>query len=62
MNVVVNITLTREEVEEFREGWKECHPGDISDEEIKDYYLEQFWADKHEYLCSADINCNILEG
>ena len=40
MNVVVNITLTREEVEEFREGWKEYHPGDISDEEIKDYYLD----------------------
>ena len=35
---------------------------DKNGEEIKDDFLEWFWADKHEYLCSADINCDILEG
>ena len=62
MTVIVRITLTKDEVEEYRKCWKECNPGDISDEEIKDDFLEWFWADKHKYLCSADINCDILEG
>ena len=62
MTVTVRIVLTRDEVEEYRKEWKECNPGNISDEEIKDDFLEWFWADKHEYLCSADINCDILEG
>lgn len=60
MTVTVRITVTKEEVEEYRKSWKECNPGDISDEDIKENILEQFWADKHEYLCSADIDCEII--
>ena len=38
MTITVRITLTRDEVEEYRKGWKECNSGDISDEEIKQIF------------------------
>lgn len=60
MTVTVRITITKEEIEEYRKTWKECNPGNISDKDIKKNILEQFWADKHEYLCSADIECEII--
>lgn len=60
MTVTLHITITKDEANEYREGWKEYNPGDLTDEDIKERFMEQFWTDKHEYLCSADIVCEII--
>lgn len=61
MTVTVRITLTRDEVEEYRECWKECNPGDISDEEIRQKFIDQVIADKNDYIYDANFKVEILE-
>lgn len=61
MTVTVRITLTRDEVEEYREGWKECNSGDISDEEIKQIFIDQIIADKNDYIYDDNFKVDILE-
>ena len=60
MTVTVRITITKDEANEYRESWKEFNSNDLTEEDIKKHFIELFWADKHEYLCSADINCEII--
>ena len=61
MTLTVRLSIPRSEVREYREEYMECNPWEISDEEIKQDFLDRFWADKHEYLCGADIQCEIVE-
>lgn len=61
MTVTVRITLTRDEVEEYREGWKKCNSGDISDEEIKQIFINQIIADKNDYIYDDNFKVDILE-
>ena len=60
MTVTVRITLTRDEVEEYRNGWKECNSGDISDEEIKQIFIDQIIADKNDYIYDDNFKVDIL--
>ena len=61
MTVTVRITLMRDEVEEYSKGWKECNSGDISDEEIKQIFIDQIIADKNDYIYDDNFKVDILE-
>ena len=60
MTVTVQITITKDEANEYCESWKEFNSNDLAEDDIKKHFIEQFWADKHEYLCLADIACEII--
>ena len=60
MTVTIRITLTRDEVEEYRKGWKECNSGDISDEERKQIFIDQIIADKNDYIYDDNFKVDIL--
>lgn len=62
IDVKVILTIPRKKVEEDKKEIEHWNPGSMqNDEDIKQHYLEYFWGDKHEYLCSADIEVIIAE-
>ena len=42
MTVTVRVSIPRSEVREYREEYMECNPWEISDEEIKQDFLDRF--------------------
>lgn len=61
MTVTVRIVITRDEVEEYRKEWKECNSGDISDEEIKQIFIDRVIADRSDYIYEDNFKVDILE-
>lgn len=60
MTVTVGITLTKDEVEEYRKCWKECNSGDISDEEIKQIFIDRVIADRSDYIYENNFKVDIV--
>ena len=58
MTVTVRITLTK--VEEYRKCWKECNSGDISDEEIKQIFIDRVIADRSDYIYEDNFKVDIV--
>ena len=54
------MSITKEEVDNYKRGYQECNEWLPTEEEVKQHFIEQFIADKHEYICEEEIEIDIV--
>lgn len=60
MKTTIRLSVTKEEVDNYKKGYQECNEWLPTEEEVKQHFIEQFIADKHEYICEAEIGVDIV--
>lgn len=60
MKAIISLAVPKEELEEQQREFKECNGREMTEQELKDMYVDWFLADKNDYIYPDEIGVHFV--
>lgn len=60
MKAIISLAVPKEELEEQQREFEECNDRKMTEQELKDMYVDWFLADKNDYIYPDEISVHFV--
>ena len=60
MKAIISLAVPKEEFEEHQREFEECNGRKITEQELKNMYVDWFLADKNDYIYPDEISVHFI--
>lgn len=60
MKAIISLAVPKEDLEEYQREFEECNGRKMTEQELKDIYVDWFLADKNDYIYPDEISVHFV--